>query len=186
MTCEECIALASDYIDDALNPLDAVRFRAHVAVCTRCERYQFVLERSLDLARDMPEILPSTDFEWRLNRRLQELDEELVMHQNSVRSGVVVALGLAALVVFVAWAPILAPDRGIAGHAVAYPAAAPSAGSESIAEDITDEWLLGGVPTRAFSPPSATNMFPGPYSPLLVAPPFGGGRTILTSLARPE
>jgi anti-sigma factor RsiW len=186
MTCEECFALASDYIDDALNPLDAVRYRAHTAACTRCERYQVVLQQSLDLVREMPEIQPSSDFEWRLNRRLRELDEELAVHQNSVRSGVVVALGLAALVVFVAWAPIFAPDRGTPGRAVAYPTEAPAAENESLVQDVTGEWLLGRAPTRAFSPPSATNMFPGPYSPLLVAPPLGGGRTVLTSLVRPE
>jgi len=186
MTCEECIALASDYIDAALNPLDAIRFRAHIAVCARCGRYQGVLERSLRIAREMPEILPSTDFEWRLNRRLRELDEELVTHQNSVRSGVVVVLGLAALVVFVSWAPILAPARGTPGEAATYPGEARPAGAEWLVEDVTDEWLLGGVPTRTFMPPSATNMFPGPYSPLFVAPPLGGGRTVLTSLVRPE
>lgn len=187
MTCEECLALAGDHIDGILGPIDAARFEAHIAGCAPCARYQRVLVRGLSLARSVEIIEPSPDFETRLEVRLRVADQEMDDHQASVRSGVAVALGLAAVVAFVSWTPLLVWSRGTPGQATGVPAIVAEVDADSTLEDdVTNEWFVGAVPTRAFQQPDVSNTFPGPYSPLLIDPPLGRGRTVLTSLTRAE
>lgn len=39
MTCQELVELVTGYLDDALAPLDRVRFDAHIAGCDGCTAY---------------------------------------------------------------------------------------------------------------------------------------------------
>ena len=103
MTCSECIAIASDFVDDAIPPAVAVRFRFHIEQCASCARYHQVLTKGLTLARDVPEIEPAPDFVLRLHRQLRAVDDEMLARQRSATSGVAVALGVAGLVAFAAW-----------------------------------------------------------------------------------
>ncbi len=188
MTCADCIALASDYIDEVLAARDAARLLAHTQRCESCARYLRVLERGLKLARAVPVIEPSPEFEWKLNRRLRELDEVLAERQRSVRSGAAVALAVAGLVALAAWSPILAPRLPEAF----FPATS-SPITTGPDRDRTDEvqgwdWWYGGPQPVALKPPNASNAFPGPYSPLLVEPPLrpDGGHAVLMSLIQSE
>lgn len=188
MTCADCIALASDHIDGLLRAKEAARLREHVERCESCARYLRVLERGLALARAIPDIEPSPGFEWRLNRRLRETAEAMAERQRSARSGAAVALAVAGLVALAAWSPILAPRPADGPRLIsARPAPARDAATRADDADGWDWWYEGPQPV-ALRPPDASNMFPGPYSPLRVEPPFGhgDGRAVLMSLIQSE
>lgn len=181
--CAECIALSSDYVDGLLGPVDTVRVDRHVAGCPPCARYLRVLERGLELARDMPTIEASPEFQSRLNRQLREIDYAMSERDRSVRSGAALAVAVAGVVALLAWSPVFRPDT-----------AATFNGTDSASALRTGdaaegwEWWYNGVEPAAMAPPNANNAFPGPYSPLYVEPPLGGGRarTVLTSLIYTE
>lgn len=70
MDCREFLLRYSDY-DDSLLPSDeAARFRAHMAECPSCARYDRVLRKGRMLARQIPGPKPSSDFVPRLRLRL--------------------------------------------------------------------------------------------------------------------
>jgi hypothetical protein len=149
-----------------------------------CARYLRVLEHGIALAREMDVVEPSEDFDWRLNRRLREIDEVMAERTRSAASGAALAVAIAGMVAFLAWTPILSP--AVSRSAIS------SGFGESRADLLPDDtvggwewWYGGGVEPAAMRPPSASNAFPGPYSPLRVDPPIRGGgesRTVLTSL----
>jgi anti-sigma factor RsiW len=39
LTCRELVELVTDYLEDALSPVDRERFEEHLAVCAGCEAY---------------------------------------------------------------------------------------------------------------------------------------------------
>jgi anti-sigma factor RsiW len=188
MKCAEFIALASEYVDGYLTDPEAAAFGSHREVCASCARYLRVMERSIKLAGELDEIEPSADFNWRLNRRLREIDEAMAERTRSARTGAALAVAIAGVVVFLAWSPILTPRRAADALASGY---AGSARNEAARDDAPGgwEWWYGGVQPAAMKPPNASNAFPGPYSPLRVDPPIRGGgesRTVLMSLIEAE
>jgi anti-sigma factor RsiW len=187
MKCTEFIALTSEYVDGYLCGPEVAAFDAHLQRCAACARYLRVVEQGISLAREMDEIQPSEDFDWRLNRRLREIDDVMAERTRSVASGATLAVAIAGMVAFLAWSPILSP-------VVARNALSGGFGeSRGMVPDDTaggwEWWYGGGVEPAAMRPPSASNAFPGPYSPLRVDPPIRGGgesRTVLTSLIDTE
>lgn len=183
MKCSEFIALTSEYVDGYLSAPEVIAFEKHLARCAACARYLRVLEQGISLARDMDVIEPSEDFDWRLNRRLREIDEVMAERTRSAASGAALAVAIAGMVAFLAWSPIL--STGVSRSAAQW-------FGESRADLVPDDtvggwewWYGGGVEPAAMRRPSASNAFPGPYSPLRVDPPIRGGgesRTVLTSL----
>jgi hypothetical protein len=177
MTCDECIGIASEFVDDALPPEIAQRFRFHLAQCASCARYHHVLTRGLTLVRDVPEIEPAPDFVLRLHRQLRAVDDEMLARQRSVTSGVAVALAVAGLVAFAAWSPILLRDETAPAVTSAEPAqpSVPTVDGETL--DPWDLWYGGSASFRAGDEmPNLDASFPGPYSPLIVQPPDAGAR----------
>jgi anti-sigma factor RsiW len=59
------------YVDDTLPGIDVVAMRRHVRECERCARHDAKIRRALLLARNLPMIQPSADFQARLQARLQ-------------------------------------------------------------------------------------------------------------------
>ncbi|MFW5951867.1 MAG: anti-sigma factor family protein, partial [Gemmatimonadota bacterium] len=72
MDCREFLTRYSDYDDSLVPPTEAERFRAHMAGCEACARYDRVLRKGRMLARQLPGPEPATDFGPRLLRRLLE------------------------------------------------------------------------------------------------------------------
>lgn len=188
MTCSDCIALASEYVDGYLRPTEVVAVEVHTSTCEACARYIRVLRRSLELAQEIDEIQPSADFSLRLNRRLREIDEAMVDRTRSARSGAALAVAIAGMVAFLAWSPIFSPRNQRDGLSML---SSGPATTDSRFDDTVGgwEWWYGEGAPAAMRPPSANNAFPGPYSPLRVDPPIRGGgvsRTVLTSLIDAE
>lgn len=187
MKCTEFIALTSEYVDGYLTPEEVAAFDTHRELCEACTRYLRTLVQGIELARNLDEIEPSADFGWRLNRRLREIDEKMVERTRSATTGAALAIAIAGMVAFLAWSPILS---------LASPRTNLSAGYGGEQEQSRDddmvggwEWWYGGMEPATMRPPSASNAFPGPYSPLRVDPPIRGGgesRTVLTSLMETE
>lgn len=70
MDCTEFLERYSEYDDSLVAADEAGRFRAHMAVCEGCERYDRVLRKGRMLARQLPGPEPSTDFVPQLHMRL--------------------------------------------------------------------------------------------------------------------
>jgi anti-sigma factor RsiW len=51
MTCEELVALVTDYLEGALSPGAVARFEAHLAACPGCETYLAQVKATIAVAR---------------------------------------------------------------------------------------------------------------------------------------
>lgn len=198
MTCRDFLAQHSEYLDERLDPLAAERIRTHAAKCPTCGRYDRVVRRGLRLVRQLPEVTPSPDFHARLQHRLFHVQEELA-HERFAASGAAAALAIAGVIAFAAWSPLMRPTASEAAPAVATVEAAPAATTEAAivqsSERLrTPDWWLGHGAQGVFTHTSIgypgmrgtldpALAFPGPYSPLVVAPP-GRGPAVTAILAR--
>ncbi|GEM_PF-5934257 len=54
ITCEECLELASAYVDDELPPAERDRFEGHVFVCSACYATFRRMQRASDVLRETP------------------------------------------------------------------------------------------------------------------------------------
>src|SRR5690349_25123647 len=72
MDCREFRAKHVAFVDDTLSLVDMEAMQRHLRVCSRCARRDTAVRRSLLLVRNLPEIVPSSDFMSRLNSRLAE------------------------------------------------------------------------------------------------------------------
>jgi hypothetical protein len=179
--CDEFMARHSDYMDGLLPTLAAARLQAHVEVCLACARYDRVVRKGIDLVRDLPVIEPTCDFQQRLQHRLYHVEDASLLAQGRPATGAAATLVVAALIAMLAWSPVLLRDgqpAAIAGDAtfiqhdgddrVTDTDFGPAAASALPAFLDAATWY----PLPA-SEPHATRLaaFPGPYSPLVVAPP---------------
>jgi hypothetical protein len=198
MDCQDFVARYSEYLDEFMDVDDSEQMQLHLEACARCVRYDQVMRRGLDLARAVPAIGPSTDFQMRLEHRLMHVRDEVGSDGRMLNSGAGVSLALACLLALAAWGPLLSGERRTAGVALesAAPAAQgavrPAATRSSIADD--GWWQIATTVTPTLAPtftPLAHGIggaFPGPYSPLVISPPavhYGGddgGRMMLMSL----
>ncbi len=157
MTCAEFLDRFSDYYDGLLPPAVAARYDDHKAECEACMRYSRVLDRSLSLLRDLPEVEPSSDFQARVHYRIQvDDDRELVGFgpMGSAAATRTVAL-VAVLLAFTAWAPSMARhtlDNGV-GALVASPEIAVGNGARSDAGQ-ADEIQMAPFSAGQLSAPS--------------------------------
>jgi len=168
MTCQNCIAQATDFLDETLSPIERARHASHVERCPSCARYHRVLERGLGLARDVAEIEPTPGFRMRLHGRLRGLDEERRRRERAA-SGAALVLTVAGLVALAAWVPVWQDalqarrSAAVSLQGDALPGLPPEGA-------MMDWWYPGlGGSAAAVSRPAAA--FPGPYSPLIVQPP---------------
>jgi hypothetical protein len=170
VSCDAFRAGHSEYIDGLLTPVAAARLSAHAVVCESCARYDRIVRTGAELVRELPAIEPSADFELRLQHRIFHVDDARVLEPRA--TGAAAALGIAAAIALLAWSPLLM-ERSAPGMAA-------SARVESSAQD---SWsaapLLSQTSWYPVSMPAAPAhesvgllaAFPGPYSPLVVAPP---------------
>ena len=185
MRCAEFLDRHSEYLDDRLPPAEAAAWREHAGSCLRCARYDRVVRRGATLMRQLPGPELSPDFDERLRHRLYHVDAEVLAARGS-HARVLLALSLAAVIAAVAWIPLARPElfeRGAApGSAVATVnvAEAPHSLFVAAASAPTPEWWqpadhLHFAATSAVHPVRiSAQHLPGPYSPVIVAPPAFG------------
>lgn len=105
MDCDQFLEGYSDYRDDWLDPGERERFEAHMEACESCARYDRVVQRGLEILRDLPEVTPSSDFLPRLQHRIYHIEDGIPLRSahpgGSAALVAVAAVGLLAL----AWLP---------------------------------------------------------------------------------
>jgi anti-sigma factor RsiW len=108
--CSQFLDGYSDFRDGQLESEVREAYAAHMADCPGCARYHRVVDRGVQLFRELPEIRPSEDFLPRLQHRIFHLDEEQ-RRSGSYSSGVSagLALAIAALLAIAAWVPSVRP-----------------------------------------------------------------------------
>lgn len=110
MTCQEFIEALTDVLDGTACGEVAVLAREHEEACLTCRRYRRVVERGVDVLRALPPPELNQDFVPSLRRRLAHVEQEALVrrHTNSGSTALAV-MGMAAVLVAVAWAPMLRP-----------------------------------------------------------------------------
>lgn len=185
MTCREYLASHSEYVDGSLCSEARARMWTHQQGCCSCARYDRIMRRALDLAHNLPDVLPSSEFRPRLRHRLFHVQDEL----GAIRPqapGAAASLAIAALVALVAWSPLTMTlwrwhaERRIDRRAglVQNTPVGRRPPVVSAAPQPVDPWSVSpttGMPIQArsfYELPDPS--FPGPYSPLVVDPPMVG------------
>jgi len=175
MTCQDCIARATEFLDETLSPIERARHASHIERCPRCARYHRVMERGLGLARDVAEIQPSPGFRVALHGRLRGLAEEQRRRERAA-SGAALVLAVAGLIALAAWAPIWQDSiQARRSNTVALRSDVPPGPPP---DDVRGpDWWYGGMGGNGMAANRTAATFPGPYSPLVVQPPMvnGGG-----------
>jgi len=110
MTCADFLGRFSDYYDGLLPPAGVARYDTHKSECAACRRYAEVMDQSLALLREFPEVDPPEDLQSAVRYRIHVGDERELVGFGPVGSAAAtrtVAL-VAVLLAFTAWAPVTA------------------------------------------------------------------------------
>lgn len=105
LSCKEVLARHSEYIDGEMAPPDTEAWRAHLATCTVCARYDRVLRKGVSLLAAKPDIEPEPEFMLHLRYRLA--DEAHRMEMQPVNHHMAAAVSVMAVLAVVAWIPML-------------------------------------------------------------------------------
>jgi hypothetical protein len=190
--CDELLSRHGDYVDGLLAPLDVARLRLHLRVCASCARYDRIVQRGLELARELPVLEPSTDFEERLQHRLYHVQDAERLGESRA-AGAATTFAVASMLALLAWSPLLVsrtdgldatassePSRPVAEPPATYvPLATPllgGLGGLGSSGSSGGGWapLIGAAAASLDHGMEVTRMLvalPGPYSPLIVDPP---------------
>lgn len=189
LSCKEVLARHSEYLDGEMAPLDLERWRAHLAECALCARYDRVLRKGVRMLADRPAVEPDPTFKLHLRYRLA--DEERRSQLRPVTMNAAASVSVAAVLALVAWLPIMVLARGDERA----PAAAVTSLSTTDQRASEIAWHGGhGMSERhAHDKPSVTlnhtttaaSLIGRRYTPLIVEPPTAPPtytRVSLTSL----
>ena len=188
-TCATWLEDHAAWMDGFLDEAESAAHEAHAAACASCGRYARVLDRGLQLVRELPEIEPSAHFEQRLQHRIFHIEDAARLERGSGRSAA--GLAAAALIAMIAWSPVLwRSDAGTAlrafGGGDSYDAAvgAPAQslyGSAEVAAmsrariaQLHDWYARPAAPAIEQTPVQHLVSYAGSYSPLIVSPPAYG------------
>ncbi len=105
LSCSDCLARHSEYLDGAMDAATAEIWRHHIATCSRCARYDRVLRRGLQTLAKQAPLVPGSDFMLQLQQRLVAEDRRAVMRPFS--SLAAASLAVAAMLALAASLPIL-------------------------------------------------------------------------------
>lgn len=174
MDCTDFLVRYSDYDDSLIPPSEAELFRAHMAECGDCARYDRVLRKGRMLARQIQVPEPSEEFQRRLQLRLWgEASHSADRGRRSSR----LAAGLAAVTVLAATAAGLSLMEGASAERFA---AAPALEPEAVASaparsaGVYQGAVLLAAGTSSPRPWTAQRVdhtVTGSYSPLVTGPP---------------
>ena len=110
LSCSDCLARHSEFLDGMMDPGTEALWQAHLAGCAECARYDRVLRRGLRLLSARPPLEPAPDFIIHLQHRLAAEDRAMTMRP--IRSLAVASISVAAMLAFVAWLPVMLQSGG--------------------------------------------------------------------------
>lgn len=123
MTCSDFIHDFSEYYDGEGSSSFKDRAESHLSSCSDCRRYLKVFDRGRELLRSFGSVDLSEDFGPRLQHRIYHVAEREALARGSGATAATV-LGMAVVLVFVAWSPALlrtAPEVQLAPIVVSRP-----------------------------------------------------------------
>lgn len=116
MSCSEFMDDFSAFVDGVASASVAAAAEAHLASCERCRRYEEIYRRGVRLLRSFPDVAVDDHFrpelEVRLRRDTAAALERLGTRPPASNSPLALVLGMAVILVGVAWVPFLLEDRG--------------------------------------------------------------------------
>jgi anti-sigma factor RsiW len=174
LSCSDCLARYSEYVDGVLDAETAAEFRAHLSTCPRCARYDHILRRGVGLLNEQPRVELADDFLLRLNHRLTVEDQRAQMRP--VTSMAAASLAVAAMLAFAAWIPVLMLSQQNASEGVA--AQPVSAVATEIAwhgENAVDHRTPTHVHLArrlAWAPTSSGHVIEAKYTPVVLESPI--------------
>lgn len=114
MTCSEYVEGFSEIYDGTASAEAVRQADEHVASCEACRRYNRVVARGAQILRALPGPEVNEDFVPRLQHRLYHVDESALLRRHTHSGTTALAvLGMAVLLVAVAWAPALRPGAPV-------------------------------------------------------------------------
>jgi hypothetical protein len=144
------------------------------------------MQTGLQMVRGLPPVLPSMDFEARLQHRVFHLQDEMWRHDRFATTGATMSLVLAAMIALVAWGPVLMREMESQPASDVTAAVVEDAGPVSADAIPSSAEPDASMPSESwYAHPAAlvgdydgagalSAAFPGPYSPLIVEPPVVG------------
>jgi hypothetical protein len=109
LSCNECRARHSEYLDGLMDAATAEQWRAHLSGCAVCGRYDRVLRRGLAVLAAQQDAQLTSDFSTELQRRIAFEDRRLALRP--MTSLATTSVVLAAVLAFAAWVPVLMLSR---------------------------------------------------------------------------
>lgn len=199
MNCREFLHRHSEYVDALIEPAEAARLRAHAAACPACARYDRVVRRGGQLARELlPRVQVSEDFEPRVRHRLLHVRDQMSRRRAggasfyaAAASVLLIAAGTAAMLtmregrapvvrsaaVLPAPAPALTPLRGAARSATDGPAlpiraleGVPATALIAAPAEAPAAHLVSAAGWPVYSSRAIAAAFPAPHASLVVSP----------------
>lgn len=108
MNCTDVVHRFTDYLDGEVAPDEARAIEAHLSDCRSCVRYRNVLMHGAKVLQSLPEPELESDFQPRLRHRLDNVDDERLLHMHAASGApAMTVLGVALLLTAVAWSPTL-------------------------------------------------------------------------------
>lgn len=147
-SCAEIIARHSEYVDGELPPLETEKWRAHLATCTICARYDRVLRKGLQLLHET-DLQPDPEFIQHLRYRIADEDRRTL---RPISINVAAVASVAAMVALAAWLPVWVIKS-----------------QESTTATATD--VSAAATEIAWHGGEAVTLVHAAYSPLIVEPP---------------
>ena len=176
LSCKEVLDRHSEYIDGEMAAPDSEKWRAHLATCTVCARYDRVLRKGVSLLAAKPELEPEPEFMLHLRYRLA--DEAHRMEMQPVSNHMSAAVSVMAVLALIAWLPMVIsmndPGSDVRVNAV-------ETGSESseiawhgsIAMHDDPSHVTLAAPAAALEPTySVVSLVDHSYSPLIIESPI--------------
>ena len=108
-----------------MDPATADLWRAHIAACPKCARYDRVLRRGLKSLTAQPQLEPDAQFTFELHRRLAFEDRRF--GTRPITSMATAYVAVAAVLAFAAWLPVLLLSNSSDPQVTAAPASSVAA-----------------------------------------------------------
>lgn len=173
LSCRDCLARHSEYMDGRMDAESAEQWRAHLAVCSDCARYDRVLRRGLQVLHKQPAIEVGSDFLLQLQQRLAHEDRTSAWRPMTSLASAAVAV--AAMLAFAAWVPVLMLARPDSNSAIASelsPVATEIAWhGESAVEEPQRAHIHLAARRVAWSPGPANDVMEPKYTPVVLEAP---------------
>jgi anti-sigma factor RsiW len=176
LSCKEVLARHSEYIDGEMEAPDTEKWRAHLAACTVCARYDRVLRKGVSLLAAKPELEPEPEFMMHLRYRLADEAHRMEMPVNNHMAAAVSTMAVLALI---AWLPMVVAIGGQNGTDLRVNAMETGSESSEIAwhgtvamhDDPSHVQLA--APEAALEPTySVVSLVDQGYSPLIIESPI--------------